>query len=47
MDEPLGALDAMTGEQLQADLERLWIRPGKTVILVTHAIEEAVQLAGR
>ncbi len=32
MDEPLGALDAMTREQLNADLERLWIRRTKTVI---------------
>ena len=45
MDEPLGALDAMTREQLRADLERLWLATGKTVILVTHSIEEAVQLA--
>jgi NitT/TauT family transport system ATP-binding protein len=47
MDEPLGALDAMTREQLRGDLERLWMRTGKTVILVTHGIEEAVQLADR
>jgi NitT/TauT family transport system ATP-binding protein len=47
MDEPLGALDAMTREQLRADLERLWMRTGKTVLLVTHAIDEAVQLADR
>ena len=47
MDEPLGALDAMTREQLRADLERLWLRTGKTVILVTHSIEEAVQLADK
>jgi NitT/TauT family transport system ATP-binding protein len=47
MDEPLGALDAMTREQLRADLERLWLRTGKTVLLVTHSIEEAVQLADK
>ena len=47
MDEPLGALDAMTREQLRADLERLWLATGKTVILVTHSIEEAVQLADK
>ncbi len=42
-----GALDAMTREQLRGDLERLWMRTRKTVILVTHSIEEAVQLADR
>ena len=47
MDEPLGALDAMTREQLRSDLERLWLATGKTVILVTHSIEEAVQLADK
>jgi NitT/TauT family transport system ATP-binding protein len=36
MDEPLGALDAMTREQLRTDLERLWLATGKTVILVTY-----------
>ena len=47
MDEPLGALDAMTREQLRTDLERLWLQTGKTVLLVTHSIEEAVQLADK
>jgi NitT/TauT family transport system ATP-binding protein len=47
MDEPLGALDAMTREQLRADLERLWMHKKKTVLLVTHSIEEAVQLSDR
>jgi NitT/TauT family transport system ATP-binding protein len=47
MDEPLGALDAMTREQLRTDLERLWIQRKKTVVFVTHSIEEAVQLSDR
>jgi NitT/TauT family transport system ATP-binding protein len=45
MDEPLGALDAMTREQLRGDLEALWLAKRKTVIFVTHSIEEAVQLS--
>ena len=45
MDEPLGALDAMTREQLRGDLELLLMRNPKTVLFVTHSIEEAVQLS--
>ena len=47
MDEPLGALDAMTREQLRRDLEKLWMDTGKTFIFVTHDISEAVQLSDR
>jgi len=47
MDEPLGALDALTREQLRTDLERLWISTRKTVLFVTHSITESVQLADR
>lgn len=47
MDEPLGALDAMTREQLRVDLERLWMQTRKTVIFVTHSIAESVQLSDR
>ena len=45
MDEPLGALDAMTREQLRGDLEKLIMASPRTVIFVTHSIEEAVQLS--
>jgi NitT/TauT family transport system ATP-binding protein len=47
MDEPLGALDAMTREQLRRDLENLWIETQKTFVFVTHDISEAVQLSDR
>lgn len=47
MDEPLGALDAMTREQLRVDLEQLWLKTKKTVIFVTHSIPESVQLSDR
>jgi NitT/TauT family transport system ATP-binding protein len=47
MDEPLGALDAMTREQLRVDLENLWMQTRKTVLFVTHSISEAVQLSDR
>jgi NitT/TauT family transport system ATP-binding protein len=45
LDEPLGALDALTREQLRGDLERLSLRDQRTMVLVTHSIEEAVQLS--
>ena len=47
MDEPLGALDALTRDQLRTDLERLWMTTGETVLFVTHSITESVQLADR
>lgn len=47
MDEPLGALDAMTREQLRVDLEQLWLKTKKTVIFVTHSIPESIQLSDR
>jgi NitT/TauT family transport system ATP-binding protein len=47
MDEPFGALDALTREQMRIDLEELWMQTGKTVLFITHSIDEAVLLADR
>jgi NitT/TauT family transport system ATP-binding protein len=47
MDEPFGALDALTREQMRIDLETLWLASRKTVLFITHSIDEAVLLADR
>ena len=47
MDEPFGALDAITRTQLRYDLERLWLDTRKTVLFITHSIEEAIGLSDR
>jgi NitT/TauT family transport system ATP-binding protein/sulfonate transport system ATP-binding protein len=47
MDEPFGALDALTREQLQRELLQIWARTRVTIVFVTHSVEEATLLADR
>jgi len=47
MDEPFGALDALTREQMNTDLQRLWVTLSNTVVFITHSIDEAVFLSDR
>ncbi|WP_293858215.1 ABC transporter ATP-binding protein [uncultured Alsobacter sp.] len=47
MDEPFGALDALTREQMRIDLEKLWLSRRQTTLFITHGISEAVALADR
>src|SRR5262249_11858692 len=47
MDEPFGALDALTREQISMDIQRVWMEKRKTALHITHSISEAVLLADR
>jgi NitT/TauT family transport system ATP-binding protein len=47
MDEPFGAVDAQTREQLQEELLKIWAKTNNTVIFVTHSIDESIYLSDR